>query len=247
MELNMILAGIVGSTAYGMANENSDIDMLGVYQAPTRDVLGLHDVEQSKVGHDPDWQAHELGKLFKLCLSCNPTVSEILWLPEELYAIRTPAADAVIDIRQGFLSTKAFKSYGGYARQQFHRLKADGNVGFDADKRTPEKIAKHGRHLARLVLQGAHLMMTGEILVRLEPQDRDFCFSIGDRVGEFERIRLEQGELTEAQRQAAYGEVEELLDWYDFLGPKSILPAQPDLEGVNKVLVDLRLADLGAM
>jgi hypothetical protein len=35
--VNILLSGIVGSTAYGLANEHSDIDRLGVYAAPTEE------------------------------------------------------------------------------------------------------------------------------------------------------------------------------------------------------------------
>lgn len=32
----MLLAGIVGSTAYGLAGPDSDVDRLGVFAVPTR-------------------------------------------------------------------------------------------------------------------------------------------------------------------------------------------------------------------
>ena len=40
--MRVILEGIVGSTAYGLARAGSDIDILGVYLAPAEDFLGLY-------------------------------------------------------------------------------------------------------------------------------------------------------------------------------------------------------------
>lgn len=37
-----ILAGHVGSVAYGLSTPESDVDTLGVFVAPTREILGLH-------------------------------------------------------------------------------------------------------------------------------------------------------------------------------------------------------------
>ena len=38
---HVILSGIVGSTAYGLNNEGSDVDRLGVFAVPTRALFGL--------------------------------------------------------------------------------------------------------------------------------------------------------------------------------------------------------------
>jgi hypothetical protein len=37
-----ILQGIVGSTAYGLATPTSDIDRMGVFVAPTKEIVGFH-------------------------------------------------------------------------------------------------------------------------------------------------------------------------------------------------------------
>lgn len=39
--MNVLLKGVVGSTAYGLNHENSDVDYMGVFAAPTSEVLGL--------------------------------------------------------------------------------------------------------------------------------------------------------------------------------------------------------------
>ena len=48
------LAGIVGSTAYGLAAPESDVEELGVFAAPTLSLLGLDAPALSRV-HQPTW------------------------------------------------------------------------------------------------------------------------------------------------------------------------------------------------
>jgi hypothetical protein len=81
-----ILRGIVGSVAYGLDHEDSDIDRLGCFVAPTVQFHGLHlpiGKRASRVQTTPsDHTEHEAGKYLSLLLSCNPTVTELLWLPD---------------------------------------------------------------------------------------------------------------------------------------------------------------------
>ena len=53
---NVILEGVTGSTAYGLATENSDVDIKGIYLLPTSKVLSLRfNPEKTTVDHtDPD-------------------------------------------------------------------------------------------------------------------------------------------------------------------------------------------------
>jgi predicted nucleotidyltransferase len=82
----VLLQGIVGSTAYGLAGPHSDVDRLGVYAAPTKAFHGLRlpiDRAASVVVHEPeDLTLHEARKFALLALSANPTVTELLWLPD---------------------------------------------------------------------------------------------------------------------------------------------------------------------
>ena len=38
---SLLLEGITGSTAYGLATENSGVDKHDIYHIPVRDILGL--------------------------------------------------------------------------------------------------------------------------------------------------------------------------------------------------------------
>ncbi|MDH6454784.1 MULTISPECIES: nucleotidyltransferase domain-containing protein [unclassified Streptomyces] len=157
---NILLSGVVGSTAYGLARAGSDVDRLGLFAAPTETLLGLHTPKESHVTTAPDRTLHEAAKWCRLALGGNPTVMELVWLPDELYEVRTPLGDELIAIRGSFLSARRVRdAYLGYAAQQFRKLESRAG-----DHRT----AKHARHLKRLCHQGLELYATGRLAVRVE-------------------------------------------------------------------------------
>ncbi|MEV4550970.1 DNA polymerase beta superfamily protein [Nonomuraea wenchangensis] len=179
MTANVLLAGIVGSTAYGLAGPGSDVDRLGLYAAPTLDLVGLTRPKESVVSTGPDRTLHEAGKWCGLALGGNPTVMELLWLPDHLYETRTPLGDELISIRDAFLSAPRVRdAYLGYATQQFRRLEQRGDGSFSADTR--KRTAKHARHLARLLHQGRELYETGHLPIRLS--DPEAVHAFGERV-----------------------------------------------------------------
>ena len=176
---NILLSGIVGSTAYGLAHQGSDIDRLGVFAAPTDALHGLHTPRESHVTTAPDRTLHEAAKWCRLALGGNPTAMELVWLPDELYEVRTPPGDELIGIRTSFLCAKRVRdAYLGYAAQQFRRLENRGDGSFPADTR--KRIAKHARHLKRLCHQGLSLYTTGRLEIRVEDPEEYHAF--GERV-----------------------------------------------------------------
>src|SRR5438034_3805337 len=186
--MNILLSGIIGSTAYGLAGPESDIDRLGIFAHSTEKFHGLHLPTETYVTNNPDKTMHEVGKYCRLALSCNPTVSELMWLPEELYEELTELGQELISIRRSFLSKNRTRdAYLGYATSQFKRLESRGDGSFSADTR--KRTAKHARHLMRLCHQGYQLYVTGELEIRLnEPQK---FISFGKSVAEGD-IKLAQ-------------------------------------------------------
>ena len=226
---NVLLAGIVGPTAYGLATEDSDLARLGVFAARTERLLGLHPVQESVVSVKPDATYHEAGKLASLLLKTNPTVTELLWLPPDLYEVRTPLGDALIEIRLAFLSRAYVKNaYLGYAESQYRKLEARGDGSFSADTR--KRTAKHARHLARLVAQGRQLYLTGELTVRLH--DASWYRDFGDDVA--------AGNIERARKLLATAE--HVVD-----GTETPLPEKPDEATVEAWLQDVRRAHYGTL
>src|SRR5687767_11333145 len=134
-----ILAGVVGSQAYGLATPTSDTDILGIYVTPTLHHFRLNPPAETVDGKvsvdgvpagDATW--HEVAKFARLALKCNPTVLELLWLPE--YTVEEAEGQDLLDIRSAFLSAKYVRdAYLGYATQQFRRLETRSDGSFSAD------------------------------------------------------------------------------------------------------------------
>ncbi|MFD7433745.1 DNA polymerase beta superfamily protein [Streptomyces sp. NPDC059861] len=169
---NILLSGVVGSTAYGLAREDSDVDRLGMFAAPTEALHGLHGPKESHVTTAPDRTLHEAAKWCRLALGGNPTVMELVWLPEELYEVRTPLGDELIGIRSTLLGARRVRdAYLGYATQQFRKLRSRTDAP-DTRRRT----AKHARHLKRLCTQGYELYATGRLTIRVEDPESYHAF-----------------------------------------------------------------------
>lgn len=220
---DVLLAGIVGSTAYGLAGPDSDVDRLGVYAAPTVAFHGVHPPvgkDASVVTNNPDVTMHEAGKLAHLCLGGNPTVMELLWLKD--YEVWTGLGQDLIDIREAFLSARKVRdAYLGYATAQFGRLsrREDGSFSSDTRKRT----AKHARHLMRLCHQGYILYASGRLVIKLENPEAFIAF--GETVAE-----------------GAIGAAEDLIAAYEekFDNATTALPDRPDEALVEKWLQSVR-------
>ncbi|MER7439447.1 nucleotidyltransferase domain-containing protein [Micromonospora avicenniae] len=224
--MHLLLSGIVGSVAYGLAGPGSDTDRIGIFAAPTVAFHGLHPPRESVVTTDPDVTLHEARKWCRLALSANPTATELAWLPEECYETRTVFGERLVSIRSAFLSAPRVRdAYLGYASQQFRKLEARGDGTFSADVR--RRTAKHARHLARLVHQGRKLYASGVLEIRLE--DPQWFRTFGERVA--------GGELDAAR--ALLAEAEQ-----DFARVRTPLPDRPDEATVERWLLDVRAAHL---
>lgn len=224
---NIILEGVTGSTAYGLATQNSDIDIKGVYLLPTKEILSIgFDPQHTTKDHtDPDWVYHEVGKFMKLVIAGNPTVTELLYLDD--YTKLTPIGQKLIDNRFSFLSTKAvMNAYRGYALSQAKKLNNRTQQGLDGyNSALKNRFAKHTRHCFRLLMQARQLLETGTLDVKVTPEQREYLFNMGEKSAD--EVVLEFMEQD--------SKFETII---------SVLPEQPDYETLNKVLYDIRMGNV---
>lgn len=211
-----ILMGVVGSQAYGLATEDSDVDKLGIYLAPSNEFLGLNPpTDKNSTIHTakPDITMHEAGKFCRLALKMNPSVYELLWL--DRYEVKSADAAWLLEIRKAFQSRKAVRdAYFGYAVHQLKKLENNG--------RTP-RGEKNARHLLRLLVQGHELYTTGELTVNLG--------HVADEVREFGRQAVETPSTAH-----------QVVDRYEkaFDNAASPLPEKPDTDTINNWLLTVR-------
>ena len=209
----IILEAVVGSHAYGLATENSDKDILGIYVAPTKEILGIHKPKKTIVHVNPDTTYHEVERFIELAMKCNPTILELLFIGK--YLKQTLEGLLLVHHRKEFLSKIIYKSYGGYAISQARKLNAKGSF----PSKVKNRYAKHARHVYRLLDQGRQLLETGNLNVKVKSRDELM------RIGELPVYEL----ITKFEK-----------DFKKFDQTVTTLPDKPDYETINKILLEIR-------
>lgn len=210
---------IVGSQAFGLAGEDSDIDRRGFYLPPANLQWSLFGVPE-QLELDESQEAYwELQKFIVLALKANPNVLECLYSP--LVEKATPLAQQLLSIRSIFLSRLVYQTYNGYAMSQFKKMQSD--------LRTQGQVRwKHVMHLLRLLISGIRVLHEGEVPVDVGPY-RDRLLAI--KRGEVD------WEETENWRRQLHAEFDAALQ-------ATQLPERPDYEQANNFLIQARRAAL---
>lgn len=123
---NIILLTLGGSHAYGLNNENSDLDIRGCALNSKMQILTNQNFEQF-VNEETDTTIYAFNKLISLLSNVNPNTIELLGNKPEHYFYVSPIGQELIDNAHLFLSKKAIYSFGGYANQQLRRLENKSN------------------------------------------------------------------------------------------------------------------------
>jgi uncharacterized protein len=139
----------------------------------------------------------------------------VLWSP--LVTQVTADGSHLLATRHAFLSQRLAETYGAYARDQLKRVAA-------RRERTGETNHKQAMHMIRLLLAGAHVLRTGEILVDVTPL----------------RERLLAVRRGEVPWEAVAGWAASLLDDLAAAQRTTGLPAEPDRAAVDELLHSVR-------
>ena len=217
---HVIFRCVVGSRAYGLAEEGSDTDYRGIYLPPAEMHWSLFGVPEQVELDETQEVYWELEKFLVLALKANPNVLECLHSP--MVEVATPLARELVDMRSVFVTRLVYQTYNGYVMSQFKKL--------SSDLRNKGAVKwKHVMHLIRLLLSGVEALRSGVVPVR---------------VGEGERERLlavRRGEVgweeVDGWRLKLHGEFDEAF-------AKSAVRERPDYEWVNDFLVRARRAML---
>lgn len=211
---HVIYRCIVGSRAYGLNHDQSDVDIRGFYIPPADlqwSIFGIPD--QLEQGEEAYW---EIEKFITLALKANPNILECLYTPLVEYA--TPLAQELLAIRPIFVSKLIYQTYNGYVMSQFRKLQKDiENYG--------EIRWKHAMHLIRLLLSGIIALQEGIIPVRVLDEHRPRLLQI--RHNEIEWAEVDAWRI-------------QLHKQFDEAFQKTHLPERPDYERANAYLIHAR-------
>lgn len=118
---NLILfEAISGSRSFGLATENSDTDIRGVYYLPKEDFFGLNYIPQIS-NETNDITYYEIGRLVELLQKNNPNILEILASPEDCIQHKNTLMDLLKP--EDFLSKLCKDTFAGYAISQIKKAK----------------------------------------------------------------------------------------------------------------------------
>lgn len=211
----VIFRCIIGSRAYGLDDENSDIDRRGIYLPPADLQWSLYGVPE-QLENDATQEAYwEMQKFVVLALKANPNVLECLYTP--LVETTTPLAQELLDMKDVFLSRLVYQTYNGYVMSQFKKM--------HADIRNQGRVKwKHVMHLIRLLLSGITVLRDGFVPVQVGSH-REALLTI--KAGEM------PWDDVEAWRLALH---EDFNSAYE----TTSLPERPDYEQANALLVRAR-------
>jgi predicted nucleotidyltransferase len=245
----------MGSIAYGVSTDSSDIDVNGfciphaddVFPHLAGDIIGFgrqkqrfeswseHHITDPRTKKEYDFTVFSIVKFFQLCMDNNPNMVDTLFVPLRCVMHQSKVGIYVRENRHLFLHKGSFHKFVGYAYSQFKKMR---------DKKTalnPKRQAsidqfgydvKFGYHIVRLALEAQQILETGDLDL-----ERNASILKSIREGEWTLERLEEWfaakEIT-------------LEGLYD----KSTLRDRPDEEAIKEVLLnclEMHFGDLGKM
>ncbi len=206
---------IVGSRAYGLSREDSDVDRRGVYLPPAEMHWSLFGVPEQLESPESEECYWEFQKFVMLALKANPNVLECLYTP--LVEDVLPVARELLDAKGAFLSKLVYQTYNGYVLSQFKKIGA--RVQNHGDIKW-----KHAMHLIRLLHSGITALREGYVPVAVEAE-RERLLAIRDGQMTWEAIDAWRLEL-HRQFEDAFSTTK--------------LPDRPDYDRANAILVSAR-------
>ena len=234
---------IMGSVAYGVSSDTSDMDVYGWAIPPKEDVFphlrgeiaGFgtarrtfqqfqeHHVRDADAlaGHGRSYDLTIFGivKFFRLAMENNPNIIDSLFTPASCVLHCTRVGTLVRESRRLFLHKGAWPKFKGYAYSQLHKMATKTATGKRA-----ELVERHGYdtkfgyHVVRLVGECEQILLEGNIDLQ--------------RNNEVLKA-IRRGEWTEARLRDWFAQKESHLER---LYAESTLPATPD-EGRLKTLL----------
>ncbi len=242
---NVMYEVMMGSIAYGVSNDASDVDVYGfcippkdmVFPHLAGEILGfgqqIQRFEQYQQHHikcadeskgyarEYDLTIYSIVKYFDLCMQNNPNMIDSLFVPDNCVLHITKIGNMVKDKRQIFLHKGSWHKFKGYAYSQMHKMKSQNRTG-----KRQEIVAEFGYdvkfayHVVRLLNEVEQILTEENLDLQ---RNREQLKSI--RRGEWKLEDIEN----------YFQEKEKLLET---AYANSKLPHTPDQDKIKKLLVD---------
>lgn len=227
-----IFKTLVGSRLYALDTSESDWDYRGVGIPSASDLLGLEDTARKHWDTTNDASTpgetsfYTVTKFFLLLEKSNPTLTEILFVPDEAVITKTPLWDKVcLFSKSQFITKRIIPSYFGYFKDAYVRVKDKkaqngrewmvGKWGYDV---------KNSSHCYRIAIQAIELMSTGVCHPRMTGINREVAFDIKSGKYSYEKTMETLNAVYETMKIAE---------------KRCTLPDSPDMSRVNDYVTDI--------
>lgn len=232
---------LMGSIAYGVSGDTSDIDVYG-FCIPPKDVVfphlaGIipgfgkqhqkfeqyqqHHVKAPDSNKEYDLSIYSIIKFFQLCMENNPNMLDSLFTPRRCVLHSTEIGEMVRAQRKMFLHKGCWPKYKGYAYSQLQKMRGQKREG--KRKELFDKFGfdvKFAYHVVRLMYEAEMILSEGDL----------------DLERHREHLKaIRRGDITEVDIRAWASEKEKSLDKvYD----ASKLPWGPDEDEIKGLLLE---------
>lgn len=231
----------MGSVAYGVSGQSSDVDIYGFCIPPKelvfphlsgeipgfgRQIKRFEQYQEHHLvhnSHEYDMSVYSIVKFFHLAMENNPNMVDALFVPHRCVLFCTPVGQRVRDARKLFLHKGSYQKCRGYAYAQLHKIGTKANA---SNPKRQESIDAYGYdvkfayNVVRLVLQCEQILVEHDL--------------------DLERNR----ELLKAIRRGEWSE-QRLRDWFaskesslEDLYNSSSLRHSPDEDALKTLLLD---------
>jgi predicted nucleotidyltransferase len=206
---NSVYEVVMGSLAYGVSQETSDMDIYAVC-IPNKTMIFPH-LEGHILGFGPapkdftNYQKHHLlmnekeydvnvfsiVKYFTLCAENNPNMIDSLFVPENCIIHSTEVGKHMRENRQPFLSKKVYKKMSGYAFSEFKKIEKGYNPIEGGERE--ETVKQHGYdtknayHTVRLLLEAEQILNEHDLNLQTYKEHLKFIRSGGYTLEELKR------------------------------------------------------------
>lgn len=238
---------IMGSVAYGVSSDTSDMDIYG-FCIPSKSIIFPHlEGEIEGFGRQKkrfgEWQEHHivdpdaLGgkgrsydfavfnivKYFSLCMDNNPNMIDSIFTPISCVLHATKVANIVRANRKLFLHKGSYHRFLGYAHSQLHKMSSKNPKKSSKRAALREQFGmdvKYAYHLVRLSDECEQILSTGDLYLQ--------------RAKEHMKA-VRRGDVSERDLRAWFSERERTLEK---LYSESKLPHSPDEDKIKALLLN---------
>ena len=234
---------MMGSIAYGVSSNDSDVDVYGFCIPPkymifphlTGEIFGFgtqhnrfeqwqqHHIKNSSKTKEYDFTIYSIVKYFQLCMQNNPNMIDSLFVPRRCVLHSTQIGEHIRERRKDFLHKGSWHKFKGYAYSQVHKMNTKVP---DKNSKRYKSIQKFGfdikfaYHVVRLLNEIEQILIEKDLDLQ---RNREQLKSI--RNGEWSKEQIEN-----------YFEIKEKS--LEELYIKSDLPHSPDEERIKTILLE---------